>query len=118
MRKRKVAVLGATGTVGQRFIGLLQGHPWFEISALTTSDAKAGKRYGDVTPWHWAGDMPAGVAGVTPQPTGAGPDAEICFSALPPDAPEGWETAPAKTRHPRFSHAKNHPMEDDRPLPL
>ena len=46
MRKRKVAVLGATGTVGQRFIGLLQGHPWFELSALTTSDAKAGKRYG------------------------------------------------------------------------
>src|SRR6266576_3301539 len=69
MRKRKVAVLGATGTVGQRFIGLLQGHPWFEISALTTSDAKAGKRYGDVTAWHWAGDMPASVAGMKLQPT-------------------------------------------------
>ena len=38
VRKRKVAVLGATGTVGQRFISLLAGHPWFELAALTTSE--------------------------------------------------------------------------------
>src|SRR3989442_2581374 len=62
MRKRKVAVLGATGTVGQRFIGQLAGHPWLAISALTTSDSKAWKRYGYVTPWHSAGDMLAAVA--------------------------------------------------------
>ena len=61
MRKRKVAILGASGTVGQRFISLLAGHPWFEISALTTSDAKAGKRYGDVTQWHFGADMPAEI---------------------------------------------------------
>lgn len=90
MRKRKVAVLGATGTVGQRFIGLLQGHPWFEINALTTSDTKAGKRYGDVTAWHWAGEMPSAVANMKLQPTTADLDAEICFSALPSDAAEQW----------------------------
>jgi aspartate-semialdehyde dehydrogenase len=116
MRKRKVAVLGATGTVGQRFIGLLQGHPWFEISALTTSDSKAGKRYGDVTPWHWAGDMPAAVAGMTLQPTAADLDAEICFSALPSDAAEQWEAALAKTGHHVFSNVKTHRMDDDVPL--
>ena len=58
VRRRKVAVLGASGTVGQRFISLLANHPWFELSALTTSEAKAGKRYGDVTAWHvtlWEG---------------------------------------------------------------
>src|SRR5439155_1721853 len=116
MRKRKVAVLGATGTVGQRFIGLLQGHPWFEISALTTSDAKAGKRYGDVTPWHWSGEMPANAAGMTLQPTSADLDAEICFSALPADAAEQWEAALAKTGHHVFSNVKTHRMDDDVPL--
>ena len=116
MRKRKVAVLCATGTVGQRFIGLLQGHPWFEISALTTSDAKAGKRYGDVTPWHWSGEMPANAAGMTLQPTSADLDAEICFSALPADAAEQWEGALAKTGHHVFSNVKTHRMDDDVPL--
>jgi len=116
VRKRKVAILGATGTVGQRFIGLLQGHPWFEISALTTSDAKAGKRYGDVTAWHWAGDMPASVAGMKLQPTSADLDAEICFSALPGDAAEQWEAALAKTGHHVFSNVKTHRMDDDVPL--
>src|SRR4029079_18540083 len=116
MRKRKVAVLGATGTVGQRFIGLLQGHPWFELSALTTSDAKAGKRYGDVTSWHWSGDMPDAVAGMKLQPTTAELDAEICFSALPSDAAEQWESALAKTGHHVFSNVKTHRMDDDVPL--
>src|SRR5437879_10733105 len=113
MRKRKVAILGATGTVGQRFVGLLQGHPWFEISALTTSDAKAGKRYGDVTPWHWSGEMPATVAGMTLQPTTADLDAEVCFSALPADAAEQWEAALAKTGHHVFSNGKPHAMDQD-----
>src|SRR5256885_3614993 len=116
MRKRKVAVLGATGTVGQRFISLLHGHPWFEISALTTSDAKAGKRYGDVTPWHWSGEMPAAVAGMTLQPTSADLDAEICFSALPSEAAEQWEAALAKTGHHVFSNVKTHRMDEDVPL--
>jgi len=116
VRKRKVAVLGATGTVGQRFIALLQGHPWFEISALTTSDAKAGKRYGDVTTWHWSQDVPAGVAGMTLEPTTAELDAEICFSALPPEAAVQWEAALAKTGHHVFSNVKTHRLDDDVPL--
>ena len=116
MRKRKVAILGATGTVGQRFIGLLQGHPWFEISALTTSEGKAGKRYGDVTSWHWAAEMPAGVADMTLQPTRDDIDAEICFSALPAEAAIEWESALAKTGHHVFSNVKTHRMDEDVPL--
>ena len=46
-KKRTVAVLGATGTVGQRFITLLAEHPWFDLVALTTSERNAGKRYAD-----------------------------------------------------------------------
>jgi aspartate-semialdehyde dehydrogenase len=116
MRKRKVAVLGATGTVGQRFIALLDGHPWFELSAITTSEAKAGMRYDDVTTWRSAGDMPATVTEMKLQPTAADLDAEICFSALPSDAAEQWEAALAKTGHHVFSNVKTHRMDDDVPL--
>lgn len=116
MRKRKVAVLGASGTVGQRFISLLAGHPWFEIAALTTSEAKAGKRYGDVTSWHFSADMPDGIADMKLEPTHADLDAEICFSALPGEAAELWEAALAKTGHHVFSNVKTHRQDPDVPL--
>src|SRR5512132_1364244 len=108
VRKRKVAVLGASGTVGQRFISLLAGHPWFELSAVTTSDAKAGRRYGDVTAWHFSADMPEGIADMKLEPTRADLDAEICFSALPGDAAERWEAELAKSGHHVFSNVKTH----------
>jgi len=43
----KVAVLGATGLVGQKFIQLLNNHPWFEVVAVTASERNVGKRYGE-----------------------------------------------------------------------
>lgn len=116
MRRRKVAVLGASGTVGQRFISLLAGHPWFELAALTTSEAKAGKRYGDVTSWHFSADMPAGVADMTLEPTHAALDAEICFSALPGDAAAQWEAELARAGHHVFSNVKTHRQDPDVPL--
>jgi aspartate-semialdehyde dehydrogenase len=111
-----VAVLGATGTVGQRFIGLLAGHPWFEITALTTSDAKAGKRYADVTSWHWPGGIPDGMGDHRLEPTSAEIDAEICFSALPAEAAERWEANLATAGHHVFSNVKTHRMDEDVPL--
>src|ERR1700716_538461 len=116
VRKRKVAVLGATGTVGQRFISLLAGHPWFELAALTTSDRNVGKRYGDVTPWHFGEDMPAAIADMRLEATRAELDAEICFSALPSDAAEQWESTLAKAGHHVFSNVKTHRMDEDVPL--
>lgn len=116
VRKRRVAILGASGTVGQRFISLLAGHPWFEIAALTTSDAKAGKRYGDVTQWHFGADMPAEIADLKLVATRDDVDAEICFSALPSDAAEQWEAALAKTGHHVFSNVKTHREDPDVPL--
>jgi aspartate-semialdehyde dehydrogenase len=111
-----VAVLGASGTVGQRFISLLAGHPWFELTAVTTSDAKAGKRYGDVTAWHFGADMPDGIANMKLEATRADIDAEICFSALPSDAAEQWEAALAKSGHHVFSNVKTHREDPDVPL--
>ncbi|HIE13765.1 TPA: hypothetical protein EYP70_00675 [Candidatus Bathyarchaeota archaeon] len=49
--KRKVAILGATGTVGQRFIQILKDHPWFEIEVLAASARSAGKKYNDACTW-------------------------------------------------------------------
>ena len=49
--KRKVAILGATGAVGQRFIQLLQGHPWFQIEVLAASERSAGKKYKEACNW-------------------------------------------------------------------
>ena len=56
--KVPVAVLGATGAVGQRFIQLLANHPAFEIAALTACDRSEGKRYADAAKWIIEGDMP------------------------------------------------------------
>jgi len=50
----KVGVLGATGMVGQRFISLLDGHPWFELTLLAASARSAGQRYADAVAGRWA----------------------------------------------------------------
>ena len=60
--KRKVAILGATGAVGQRYIQLLQGHPWFEISVLAASEKSAGKKYKDAATWLMETEMPKEIA--------------------------------------------------------
>ena len=61
-RKIPVAVLGATGTVGQKFIRLLADHPWFEVAAVAASSASAGRRYEDVARWREPVSIPSGVA--------------------------------------------------------
>lgn len=116
MKRRKVAVLGATGTVGQRFISLLAEHPWFELSALTTSDAKAGKRYGDVVKWHLPWSLPDRLRDTVLEATRPEVDAEILFSALPNEAAEEHEAALAKAGHHVFTNVKTHRMDADVPL--
>ena len=49
--RQKIGILGATGMVGQRFIQLLEHHPWFEVAWLAASDKSSGKRYGDAVKW-------------------------------------------------------------------
>lgn len=82
-KKINVAVLGATGAVGQRFVQLLCDHPWFQISTLAASERNVGKRYKDACGWHLNNAMPDVVREMTIQPVKPSVDAQIVFSALP-----------------------------------
>src|ERR1700676_1969287 len=119
-RRIPVAVLGATGMVGQRFIELLQGHPWFELVALAASEQRAGRPYAEVAQWRLAGgDMPAPVAGLPVtacKPDVLPGDVKIVFSALPPEVAGEVEADFARAGMAVFSNAKNYRMEPDVPL--
>ena len=79
-----VAVLGATGAVGQRFVQLLDDHPWFEVVALTGSDRAVGQKYGETCHWILADPMPDWARGLVVLPTDPEKvDAPLAFSALP-----------------------------------
>jgi aspartate-semialdehyde dehydrogenase len=104
--------------VGQRFISLLAGHPWFDLVALTGSDRSVGQRFGDAVHWLLPRDIPDGVADMRVKPTDGPIDAEICFSALPTEAAERHEAALAKAGHHVFTNASTHRMDEDVPLLL
>src|SRR6266571_1869794 len=114
-----VAVLGATGMVGQRFIELLQGHAWFELVGLAASEQHGGRAYAEVTRWRLPGsEMPASVA--TLPVVACRPEAlagvKIVFSALPGEVAGEIEAACARAGLAVFSNAKHYRMADDVPL--
>ncbi len=86
MERRKVGILGATGMVGQRFIQLLDHHPWFEIVWLAASDRSAGKTYAEACTWKLDTPMPPSIATMIVQPNvpelAAGELPKIIFAAL------------------------------------
>ena len=116
MSKIKVAILGATGAVGQRFVQLLENHPWFEVSALTGSDRSVGRTYGDACKWVLSGSIPANAREMVILPSEAGFDAGLAFSALPSDQAREVEPALAKAGYAVCSNASSHRMWDDVPL--
>src|SRR5512146_1580634 len=85
MPKIKVAILAATGAVGQRFVQLLDGHPWFEVSALTGSDRTIGQTYAEGCRWMLPEPMPVYAREMPVLPTAPGFEASLAFSALPAD---------------------------------
>jgi len=115
-RRRRVAVLGATGAVGQAFIRLLARHPWFELAELAASERSAGKRYDEAARW-LGGELPADIASMPV--LACDPSAitsEIVFSALDSSVAGDAEAAFARAGHVVVSNAKNHRMEPDVPL--
>ena len=116
MRRRRVAVLGATGAVGQAFIRLLADHPWFELAEVAASERSAGRPYGEAARW-LGSEMPSAVRDLTVLP--CDPDAvrsELVFSALDSSVAGEAEVAFARAGRVVVSNAKNHRMAPDVPL--
>ena len=115
--KIPVGILGATGTVGQRFIQLLHEHPWFEITWLAASDRSAGKSYADAAKWNLATPIPANIAAM--KVSAAAPDTttpKLVFAALDATAAQQIEPAFAEAGHAVVSNSSAFRMAEDVPL--
>ncbi len=108
--------MGATGTVGQRFIQLLEGHPQFEVTALAASDRSAGKTYGEACAWKLNGSIPESVRGIVVQPIEPPLDCDIVFSSLPSSVARETEEAFARAGYPVISNSSSYRMDEDVPL--
>lgn len=122
--KLKVAILGATGMVGQRFITLLVDHPWYEIKTLAASAHSAGKRYEDAVGGKWKMDVPMPdsvkdmiVKNVSDVEDVAG-DVDFVFSAvnMSKDEIKAIEEEYAKTETPVVSNNSAHRWTPDVPM--
>ncbi len=118
MNKIPVAVLAATGSVGQRFVQLLDQHPWFEVVALTGSERGLGRPYGEVCRWllaesmpEWARKMP--VLASEPEAING---ARLTFSALPAEIAREVEPALAQAGVAVCSNASAFRRDADVPL--
>jgi aspartate-semialdehyde dehydrogenase len=112
-----VAVLGATGAVGQAFVRLLANHPWFELAEVAASERSAGRSYAEATRWISDEPIPPGVADLTV--LACDPKAvksPIVFSALDSGVAGEAEAAFARAGRAVLSNAKNYRMEPDVPL--
>ncbi len=112
-----VAVLGATGIVGQRFVSLLAEHPYFELTAVAASERSAGKRYAEAVNWCIEGEIPENVRdmvvrNITPSEVRA----DIVFSALPSEVAKKVEPEFAEAGAVVASNASAYRMEGDVPL--
>ncbi|KAI9470776.1 MAG: aspartate-semialdehyde dehydrogenase [Benjaminiella poitrasii] len=115
---KKVGILGATGTVGQRFILLLSEHPVFKIHALGASSRSAGKAYKDAVRWKQARPIPEQVAGMVVKACEAElfKDCDVVFSGLDADVAGDIEMAMLKQDIAVFSNAKNYRRDPAVPL--
>lgn len=114
----KAAVLGATGMVGQVFVRLLEGHPWFETAVVAASERSRGLKYKEATRWRFPTPIPEKVADlevVDPTPS-AVKDVDIVFSALPAEVAGKIEEDFAKAGYTVLSNASSHRMDPDVPL--
>jgi aspartate-semialdehyde dehydrogenase len=116
MSKLDVAILGATGAVGQRFIQLLENHPYFRVGEVIASDRSAGKPYTEAANWVLSGQPPADVAKLTVLPLDAKLNSPIVLSALPGDVAKTLEPELAARGHIVSSNTSSHRMAPDVPL--
>jgi len=118
MRKTEVAVLGATGMIGQRFIQLLEKHPYFEICSLHASERSEGKKLGDVLKLKDYVFEPETLDMVIEQidPNRISKTCDLAFSGLPSDIAKDYESSLASAGVPVFPNAASHRMRADVPV--
>jgi len=122
--KLKVAILGGTGMVGQRFISLLENHPWFEVTTIAASPRSAGQRYEDAVGGRWkmTTPMPAAVKDIivknVNEVEAVAAEVDFCFSAvdMTKDEIKAIEEAYAKTETPVVSNNSAHRWTPDVPM--
>ena len=113
-----VGVLGATGAVGQRFVQLLAGHPYFNLSVLTASSRSAGKKYREAVNWRLEVPFPNDLGDIVVSDTTVESlkDVDLVFSALPADLAGDVEMQCAKAGIGVCSNASTYRMEHNVPL--
>ena len=111
-----VAVLGATGSVGQRFVQLLENHPWFRLHEVVASERSAGKNYGDAADWRLDSLLPDSAAALVVKDLGVELESRLLFSGLDSSVAGDAEEWYAKRGSVVVSNSRNHRMGDDVPL--
>ena len=115
-QKRKVGILGATGMVGQRFIQLLENHPWFEVTWLAASDRSSGNLYGAAVKWRLDTPLPERIAQMAVSPAVPDGAPKIIFAALDADIAREMEPAFAEAGCAVVSNSSAFRMHPDVPL--
>ena len=116
MNKLEVGILGATGMVGQRFVSLLEHHPWFEIKWLAASERSAGKTYREACNWRLRDPLPKSAGDLPVHECKPGGAPQLLFSSLDSKVAGEVEKEFAQAGHVVVSNSSNFRMEQDVPL--
>jgi len=116
MNVLRAGILGATGAVGQKFIELLDNHPWFRVSALVASDRSAGNPYSEVANWIGTVSIPTAIASMEVLPLSDRLPCDFVFSGLHASVADHAEPRLAKAGYPVISNAKSFRMHESVPL--
>jgi aspartate-semialdehyde dehydrogenase len=116
MKKIEVGILGATGMVGQRFVSLLEHHPWFEVAWLAASERSAGKTYAEACTWRVRDPMPKAARELPVHECKPGKAPQLVFSSLDSKVAGEVEKEFARAGHVVLSNSSNHRMDADVPL--
>ena len=111
-----VAVLGATGSVGQRYVQLLEGHPTLRLAEVFGSERSAGRKYGEVCDWRVSSAPPADVVEMTVKHPEQPVESAVVFCSLPGGIARETELRLAADGHYVFSNARDNRMGEDMPL--
>jgi aspartate-semialdehyde dehydrogenase len=114
-----VGIVGATGAVGQRFVQLIDDHPYFEIAAVAASPESAGTEYREAAKWRVGAPIPEDIAGLTVRESTADAlpdDLDLVFSSLPSSVAEEVEPGLCEAGYVVSSNSSNERLADDVPL--